>query len=118
MQYFLAAIEKMKTLVRNPIFYVFSDDKEWCNFHFSHMDNVIVVGAEHDGKKFGNKLQLMSLCKYFIIPNSSFGWWAAWLGNYNNKLVISPQKWFNDPGYNTKALLPSSWISLQNKDER
>jgi hypothetical protein len=54
---------------------------------------------------------MKSYCKNNIIANSSFSWWGAWLNNKKDKIVIYPQKWFND-GNNTKDLIPESWIKL------
>ncbi len=80
-----------------PKIFVFSDDLEWCksNFHFDGSEEYI--SHSYNGYKDGNYLLLMSACKYFIISNSTYSWWAAWLGNYQNKIVIAPKLWFNDP---------------------
>ena len=57
----------------------------------------------------------MTHCKYFIIPNSTFGWWAAWLSDYDNKIVITPEQWFTDPLLQTQTqdLRPESWIKIK-----
>ena len=54
----------------------------------------------------------MTNCKHFIIPNSSFGWWAAWLANFSKKIVVAPKKWFSDSNINTKDLIPDDWIRI------
>jgi len=57
----------------------------------------------------------MSLCKHNIIPNSTFSWWAAWLNEHPEKVVVTPNRWFNDESMNTKALLdtiPDDWIRV------
>ena len=57
-------------------------------------------------------MRLMSMCKYNIIANSSFSWWAAWLNVNPNKLILAPKKWFNSSKVNTEDLVPDSWIRI------
>ncbi len=59
-------------------------------------------------------MYLMSLCENFIIANSSFSWWGAWLSSYKNKKVIAPKQWFANKIKNsqTKDLIPTSWIKI------
>jgi len=44
---------------------------------------------------------LMSLCRHAIVANSSFSWWAAWLGEQRRKFG-------NRPGLVCRPLEPSS----------
>ena len=55
---------------------------------------------------------LMSACNHNIIANSSFSWWAAWLNENLDKIVIAPKKWFKSKDMNAETLLPEEWIKL------
>ncbi|MFT4667806.1 MAG: hypothetical protein ACI9XB_004780 [Gammaproteobacteria bacterium] len=92
--------------------YVFSDDIKWCRENIRLQSEVYFVGHEYAGRKFRDYLELMINCKHFIIPNSSFAWWAAWLCPYDEKKVISPLKWFHGKGvfYEKETIVPKGWI--------
>jgi hypothetical protein len=112
LEYYVEAINYIKSKIDNPTFFVFSDDKEWVIKNFPLSDDYIFVentGDECDVKD----LQLMSLCKHHVIANSSFSWWGAWLNDKDDKIVVSPKSWYkNKPDWNTKDLLPASWITF------
>ena len=98
--------------INNVHFFVFSDDIEWCQQNLKFSDTTTYVTHEYAGEKFSDYLRLMTHCKHFIIPNSTFGWWAAWLNNSDDKIVIAPQKWFGNGPKDTQDLIPSTWIRI------
>ncbi len=92
--------------------YVFSDDIEWCKNNFKYKYDIEFVSHDYNGKNGEGHMYLMSCCKYFIIPNSTFSWWGAWLSERDGKVVICPQKWFADESINTSDLIPEDWIKI------
>jgi hypothetical protein len=111
LNYYHNAINLIKSIVDNPIFYVFSDDIQWCQTNL-FPDGIAVYVNGNDWKNSYKDMHLMSLCKHNIIANSSFSWWGAWLNTNEDKTVIAPKIWFNDPSIDTKDLTPINWIKL------
>lgn len=113
MSYYDEAIEMMKRKVSLPTFFVFSDDINWCKKEFEkYQIPMVYVDDEHAGEYAGNYLQLMTLCKHFIISNSTFAWWGAWLSKHEHKTVIAPNKWFKKEGFNNNQIVPSNWTKI------
>jgi hypothetical protein len=112
LEYFLRAAKKMAELVEQPHFFIFSDDVEWCEENLVFDYPTEFVQHDQKGEKFGNYLQLMIACKHFIIPNSSFAWWAVWLNENKSKKVIAPNRWFNEGEHDTSGLIPEEWIRV------
>jgi hypothetical protein len=110
--YFLKSAEIMCEKLESPHFYIFSDDVKWCAENIKLNAPMTLVGHEVKGEKFGNYMQLMKACKHFIIPNSSFAWWAVWLNENPNKTVIAPKNWFNDLTIDTSDLVPKDWMRI------
>ena len=116
LEYYYTAIETIKAKVGKDVYlFVFSDDIEWCKAHFKVIDPVFFVShKQYKGERFSAYLQLMSQCKHFIIPNSTFGWWAAWLSQNQNKIIITPKRWFKDETLQsqTQDLRPKEWLEI------
>lgn len=108
-QYYVQAIKEMLKVVENPVFYVCSNDIRWVkqNLDFSEY-NVIYENEEYEPHI---KLEIMKNCKHFIISNSTFSWWAQYLGEDKNKIVVAPKKWYNND-FESPLLTDKEWIYL------
>lgn len=84
-EYYKRALDYFKILYVNPKVIVFSDDLDWCRKN--------IVGNEiyySEGNSSIIDFAMMSLCDHNIITPSSFSWWASWLNNNPEKIVVAP----------------------------
>ncbi len=111
-EYYKKAIQHIIEHVKDPFFYIFSNDPPWAekfikSFHVKH--EVVVF---NQGEKSYQDMFLMSKCKHNIIANSSFSWWGAWLNSHPFKIVIAPRKWYQDQTIDYSHIVPDSWIKM------
>lgn len=96
--YYAKAVSLMKERVPEAVFYVFSNDPVWAKSWVKQQENekspmVVIEGTGEDTGYLD--LMLMSECRHYILANSSFSWWGAWLGKAKDKCVIAPTVWQN-----------------------
>lgn len=113
-EYCKAAMTLAATHVPSPRFYIFSDDPSWVASEIGEDSNSTIV-RHHAGDEVHEDFRLMRACKHQIIASSSLSWWAAWLNENPNKMVISPpaSQWVQRAGCDTSQILPSSWIIVE-----
>lgn len=111
MKYYIRAT---KFMPKNAIYLVFSDDTAWCKSNLPELFRKIphsrlIFVKETDASI---SLALMSLADHFIIANSTFSWWAAFLGRFEKKIVVSPKNWFGDRVTEKNKIYPRKWIRV------
>ena len=72
------------------------------------MDGRFIYVNENNALEDYEELFIMSRCKANIIANSTFSWWAAWLNQNKNKVVIAPKKWKLE----REGLILEEWITI------
>lgn len=107
MQYYIRAIKMIKERVKNPQFYIFSDDIVWCKENFKIKESIYIESEMIENYEDWQDMYLMSRCKHNIIANSSFSWWGAWLNENERKIVIAPKRW--DNFCNLTNICPPTW---------
>ena len=113
--YYTRAVEEMERLAPAAHFFIFSDQPEAARARIPLPDARVTLVVHNQGDEHAYAdLWLMSLCQHFIIANSTFSWWGAWLAAHRGKQVIAPgfemrqgKMWW---GF--KGLLPDKWIKL------
>lgn len=113
LDYYQRAISIVKKEIDKPIsFLVFSNDIKWCkeNLAESFGGNEVVYVDWNRGLDSYKDMYLMSQCQANIIANSSFSWWAAYLNENPDKIVVSPKKYKNkDMGF---KIALDEWICI------
>ena len=107
--YYNKSISYIKEVIGDITIFIFSDDINWCKANFITDVQHIFVGNDIAGKGERNHFELMRSCKHFIIANSSFSWWAAYLAIYKHKVVVAPRKWFKNDNRNVRDIILPEW---------
>ncbi len=121
LEYYAQAIAQVLAKIRRGHFFVFSDQPDQTEELLAPLmrgqsctlvrHNALSANAEAD-------FWLMRQCRHFIIGNSTFAWWAAWLGEHRHAgtHVFAPARNV-DPEHSVTAwgfpgLLPERWTVL------
>jgi len=115
-EYYTSSAEKIKNLLSNTRklnFFVFSDDIDWAKKNLILPGNVEYV-SHNDESNCVNDLVLLSSCKHNIIANSSFSWWAAWIGSLRTerRIVIAPEVWLHGKSVYDIDIYPQEWVVI------
>lgn len=105
--YYYKATDYIKKNVKNPFYFIFTNDPEWSKVHMS-LPNSLIIDVNSGVDSYWDMF-LMSQCRHNIIANSSFSWWGAWLNDNKNKIVIAPRKWINEDSANIDDIIPPTW---------
>ena len=105
-RYLPNAIRLVKTRHPTAVFRVYSDDNEWCHWYMKNIELKATVSGQQDPV---TAMCEMAACSVGgVCWNSSFSWWAAYLGYERGKLIIFPDKWYNNPGQRVTVQFPGS----------
>lgn len=87
--YYYRGMQEITKRVENPVFYIFADDIEIVkrDYEFPYPVTYVTPPDSATG------IRLMYSCKHYIITNSTFSWWGAYLGKETNKVVVMPNVW-------------------------
>ena len=104
--YYEKAIQRMRELVENPVFFWFSDDMEWAKEHIGEADDFRFVRIQTQHGDIDD-MMLMKNCHHIIAANSTFSWWAAWLNEHDDAVRIVPER-----PYGMEGMIPNGWIRV------
>jgi len=88
-QYYVDAREAIEKRVKDPKFYIFSDNINWCHDNLPFRDGQF-IHMDEDVQDF----YLMQQAKHNIIANSTYSFWAAYTNKHKN-IVVAPKNWIS-----------------------
>jgi hypothetical protein len=107
--YYINAIADIRREIGPAPVACFSDEPNFCRAVFSSIPDLTVHAPDTDDPL--EDFHLLSRCAHHVIANSSFSWWAAWLGQGENSIVYAPAPWFtNDLAANP---VPARWRRVE-----
>lgn len=105
-QYYLAGVERLRRKWPKLPLLVFSDDIDWCKTELGLRGDVDFVDpAIPDVDQF----VLLSRCQHFVVSNSTFSWWAAYLGVHDDNTIVGPRYWFRGVETSRTGLFLPRW---------
>jgi len=95
--YYMEAMKLIESKEKNLTYFVFSMNIERAKEELSicRDRNIIFVNPLLRMADAPLDMYLMSLCNHYIISNSTMYWWAAYLGEAENSMVICPSAFLN-----------------------
>lgn len=107
--YYDNAVNYISGKVKNPTYFIFSDDINWARDNLK-LDNCRFVDHNKARDSYVD-MYLMSICKHNIIANSTFSWWAAWINSNKGKIVVIPEQWV--VGKKCEGMYPQGWVRIK-----
>jgi Glycosyl transferase family 11 len=109
--YFESCMDEVRQKFPDTQFLVFTDDPEWSHGHFDGLENIHIVSEQvaNTVEREMSEFVVMTSCDSFIISNSTFSWWAAFLSQSDH--VFVPSRWYNEELSHLDAtkFLPLQW---------
>jgi hypothetical protein len=106
--YYFNGIKSLNGVNSQKQIWIFSDDRQASLTLANQLEEFGIKDIKQGFELTDSEtLKLMSLGSGIVIANSTFSWWSAFLGNYENN-VVAPQKWYKglpDP----QDLIPKNW---------
>jgi len=111
MEYYLNSINLFEKKLLKPLFILFSDQIEKIEKNF--LKKNVIPSTRLPNHTNNDDFKIMALCDSYILTNSTFSLWAAYLSNSKNKFFTKPNSWFKDKTMEAaNQYYPNDWNYL------
>jgi hypothetical protein len=104
MNYTYRGIDFFRQNIKNPHFFIWSDNFKDIEKYFKGTNFTYI-----QGKDIKHDFYLFQFAKHFIVSPSTFHWWGAWLNSSVNKTCLRPKD--INPSSNVD-FWPDKWITI------
>jgi hypothetical protein len=110
--YYRAAIQLVCQRTAHPEFFVFGDDRAWIDHLIADLRLPFPCAAVGSEESDVGDFELMRACRHHIIANSTFSWWAAWLSESAQSVIVAPAAGWSGRRRLVTDVVPDRWIAL------
>jgi len=111
-KYYETAIDRIMKFGKCDTIWLFSDEIEKAKYLIPKNLNMPVRFIDDSNNSTSVVFEIMRLGYGYVIANSTFSWWAAYLSRNPNAPVIAPNPWFK--GITEPLnLIPASWFRIE-----
>lgn len=113
--YYNRAIQHYLKQIQIEEIWIFSDDHIMARKLLSIPGDVKTRFISEEEFSVAESFELLRCGSYYVLSNSTFGWWAAFLCKKENPVVIMPNPWFRNLNYSASLKIhnweqiPAEW---------
>ena len=111
-EYYVRALHMLRRLGMDGPVYLASDSLDDAMAELHGIADLVPIAPPAGIHPF-EVLRLLARCDGFVAANSTFSWWAGFLGEKEGHVVIAPRPWFTASQLDTRDLLPPSWLTVE-----
>jgi hypothetical protein len=109
-EYFARSLRYLQEKSRTENFWIFTNDEDSFRDYLPTevLENIRVIPQHLSACE---TLEVMRMCDNYIISNSTFSWWGAFLSHNQEPIVVAPKNWFSKHPEPFR-ICPDDWVRL------
>jgi hypothetical protein len=109
--YYVRALDVLRRLGFDGTVFLASDSLDLAMKELDGVEDVVPIDPPPGTRDF-EVLLMLSRADALVAGNSSFSWWAGYIGSRPGHVVIAPRPWMTTADLDTRDLLPKDWLTL------